>query len=158
VRRIAAAQTALFLLALGCGDRGDPPPAPIPDPLVTARELLALHDLLGRQPEDRSDEIKQGEVDRQTLAALVSDYHGRDPFVTDLYVGFVVGALARYQDTLVATAGSGRATVVAGRARIAMKLEGSKWRVVLEESVPREIKDRAAAEQRRFEEAKARAQ
>ena len=69
----------------------------------------------------------------------------------------MVGALARFQDKLVATAGGGRATVIAGRARIALRLAGESWQIVLEESVPQEIKDRAAIEKRRFDEARARA-
>lgn len=147
----------LSLLVLACGEDPRPDPADVPDPLATARELLALHDVLGRQPEDRPDETRAAAIDRQALARLIADLEGRDPFVTDLYVGFVVGALARFQDKLVATAGGGRATVIAGRARIAMRLAGESWQIVLEESVPQEIKDRAAAEKRRFDEARARA-
>jgi hypothetical protein len=145
---------ACLSLAWGCAEEPDPEAVAVPDPLQTARDLLALHDVLGRQPEERPDRAKQEPVDRRALAALISDLDGRDPFVTDLYVGFVVGALARYQKKLVATASAGRATVVAGRARVAMRLEGERWKVVLEESVPAEIKERAAAEKRRFEEAR----
>lgn len=151
------AWVAFLALAWACGEEPEPESEEVPDPLQSARELLALHDVLGRQPEDRPDEFKAQAIDRQALARLIADLGGRDPFVTDLYVGFVVGALARFQDKLVATAGAGRATVIAGRARIAMRLEGQTWRIVLEESVPQEIKDRAAAEKRRFDEAKARA-
>jgi len=156
VRPPAAAGVCLAIVAVLLGCSAEPAPEQVPDPLVTARELLALHDVLGRAPEDRPDESKEREVDRQALTALIADPGGRDPFVTDLYVGFVVGALARYQDKLVATASAGRATVVAGRARIAMRLEGARWKIVLEESVPDEIKERAAAEKRRYDEAKTR--
>jgi len=145
-----------LLFVWGCGDDKKKEPVEVPDPLETARDLLALHDVLGKRPDERPDEAKAQDVDRQALAALIDDLEGRDPFITDLYVGFVVGALARYQDKLVATANAGRATVVAGRARIAMKLEGEGWKIVLEESVPAEIVERAAAEKRRFDEAKAR--
>lgn len=155
-RVVVGACFTLLAVVTACGQEAAPDPAQVPDPLKTARELLSLHDVLGKQPEDRPDQSKEQQVDPQALAAVIADLDGRDPFITDLYVGFVVGALSRYQDKLVATASAGRATVVAGRARIAMKLDDRTWKIVLEESVPQEIVERAAAEKRRFDEAKAR--
>jgi hypothetical protein len=156
VRSAVAALLLAICCCCACGDQSQTEVSATPDPLETARELLALHDLKGARPGDRTAEVKDKQVDRAAVAALVADFEGRDPFVTDLYVGFVVGALAQFQDRLIATARTGRATVVAGRARIAMKLDSGKWRIVLEESVPDEIKQRAAAEKQRFDEAQAR--
>lgn len=143
--------TVLVVLALACGEEGQKSPPDVPDPLIAARELLALHDLLGRQPDERTAESQEQEIDRAALTRLVADLEHREPFISDLYVGFVVGALARFQDRLVATVIGSRATIVAGRARIVLQLDNGKWKFVLEESVPAEIKERATAEKRRYE-------
>jgi hypothetical protein len=158
IRRAAALAAILCQVVTACGDEAAPSPAAatVPDPLAAARALLVLHDTLGRQPDERSDESKAREIDRPALAALVADLEDRDPFVSDLYVGFVVGALAQFQDRLVATVSGDHATIIAGRARIALRLDGGRWRFVLDESVPREIKERAAEEKRRYDEARAR--
>ena len=128
----------------------------VPDPREAAEALLRLHGLAGRQPEDRSDEEKDTEVDRDALAALVKDMDAHDPFIADIYTGFVVGALARNQETLTAVVNGERGTIIAGKARVVLALEDGKWRFVLGDSVPPEIVERAREEKQKFEEAKAR--
>ena len=141
------------LLALSaCGD--DRPPEPQgPDPLDAVREILRLHDLEGRQPEERSPQAREREVDRAALSRLVADLDARDPFLSDLYVGFVVGALARHQTRLFVSRMGNRAEVSAGDARIVLVLDGGRWKILLGDSVPDEIERRAAQEKRRYEEA-----
>jgi len=126
-------------------------------PLATARALLALHDLQGRQPEERTKESVEKEVDREALAGLVEDLEGRDGFITDVYLGFVLGSLARNQTRLSAAREGTRAVIRAGKAAVVLDLAGGRWKVDLEASVPEEIKRRAIEEKKSYEEAKANA-
>jgi len=145
-----------LVLAGACSSE---PPAPsVGDPRDTALALLALHDLEGQQPEERSDESKRSEVHREALAELIGDLDSTDRFTADLYVGFIVGALARHQTRLFVSRQGSRAVVSAGKARIALRLDGAKWRIVLAESVPDEIKRRAVEAKQAYEAAKARGQ
>lgn len=148
-------------LVAALGACAEPPAgAPVaagPDPLATAQGLLELHGLSGRQPEERPEDLRDAPVPRERLARFAADLDARDPFLTDLYVGFVVGALARHQGRLFIERQGNRAVISAGDARIALVLAPSGWQVVLEESVPDEIKRRAAEEHQRYIDAKARA-
>jgi hypothetical protein len=150
--------TGFALLSCCTGPTGgkDDPGEKGPDPLETARGLLALHGLSGRQPEERPEAQRDAPVPREQLARFVADLETRDPFLTDLYVGFVVGALARHQGRLFVERQGSRAVTSAGDARVVLTLTPAGWKVVLEESVPDEIKRRAAEEHARFLEAKAR--
>ncbi|MCP4675721.1 MAG: hypothetical protein GY854_09490 [Deltaproteobacteria bacterium] len=125
-----------------------------PDPLATVRELLRLHDLVGRQPEERSDETKKKEVDRGTLGTLIADLDAEGKFISDVYVGFVVGALARNQGRLFVSRKGERAWVTAGTVKVVLKLKGGIWKIVLSETVPAEIKKRAALSKAQFDQAK----
>jgi hypothetical protein len=127
------------------------------DPAGTASALLSLHDLAGRQPEERPKEILDREVDRAALRALVADLDEHDKFISDIYLGFVVGALARNQRGLFVTTRGDDAAIEAGKATIRLKLVGSSWKIILDASVPDEIKERAAAQKKSYEEARARA-
>lgn len=147
----------LFALqGMGCNQRT---PDKVPDrgvqPLKAVERLLSLHDLNGRQPEERSAESRNREVDRGKLEALVSDLNKHDPFTSNLYVGFIVGALARYQTRLMVTQSGDRAEIMAGKARVVMRRADNEWRFVLDESIPEVIQQRAAEEKRRFESARA---
>ncbi|MCP4599707.1 MAG: hypothetical protein GY847_04070 [Proteobacteria bacterium] len=145
----------VFLLAAACSNGSKPTPySSGPDPLATVRELLRLHDLLGKQPEDRSEETRNKEVERGALSPLFLDLDAQEPFLTNLYVGFVVGVLARNQGRLYISRRGHRVEVTAGNARIVLKLESDRFRIVLKESIPEAIKKRAAKEKARFEEAK----
>ncbi len=124
-------------------------------PLQAVERLLSLHDLNGRQPEERSAKSRNREVDRGRLEALVSDLNNHDSFTSNLYVGFIVGALARYQTRLMVTQKGDHAEVMAGKVRVVMRRSDNKWRFVLSESIPEVIKQRAAEEKKRFESAKA---
>jgi hypothetical protein len=128
-----------------------------PEPMDALLGLLDLHGVLGRQPEERPEAQRDAPVPRERLARFVADLDARDPFLTDLYLGFAVGALARHQGRLFVERQGSRAVISAGDARIALVLTPSGWQVVLEESVPGEIKRRAAEEHRRFLDAQARA-
>jgi hypothetical protein len=151
----ALAITALLLAACNGEPAGSGAP---PDPRDTARALLALHELDGVQPAQRSDEAKGTDVHRDALAELIADLESTDRFTADLYVGFVVGALARHQTRLFVAREGSRATVSAGKARIAMRLEQGRWRILLAESVPDEIKRRASQAKQEYEAARARGQ
>ena len=84
----------------------------------------------------------------------MSDLNSHDSFTSNLYVGFIVGALARYQTRLMVTQKGDRAEVMAGKVRVVMKRSDNKWRFVLSESIPEVIKRRAAEEKQRYESAK----
>ncbi len=147
------------LLVVGCRTGSEPAAEELesgPDPLGTVRDLLRAHDLLGKQPEQRTEKSKEKEVDRRALGALIVDLSDQERFLADLYVGFVVGALARNQGRLFLSRKGARAEVSAGDAKIVLVLHNGRWKIVLAESVPKEIKKRAAEEKARFDDAKKR--
>lgn len=146
-----AAGIAVGLAACGKGD------AKAGEPVDSVHRLLALHDLEGKALQDRSEESRDKEVERSALEALVLDLGDHDPFIADIYLGFVLGALAQNQDKLFVEKSGSEATVHAGRARVSMRLVDGGWKIVLAGSVPDEIKERAAVEKENFDEAKARA-
>jgi hypothetical protein len=124
-------------------------------PRAAAERLLALHGLLGRQPEALTQAEKDAPVDRKAVAGLVDDVGAFDQFTSDLYVGFVVGALAKHQGRWTTAMDGAQAIIAAGGARILFVRKDGAWRVSLAASVPDEIKKRAAEEKRRYEAAKA---
>jgi len=148
---------AILAAVSSCAEPAGSDPGPQgPDPLEAVRGLLTLHGLAGRQPEERPEAQREAPVRREDLTRFVADLDARDPFLTDLYVGFVVGALARHQGRLFVERQGSRAVISAGDARLALAMTPAGWKVVLEESVPDEIKRRAAEEHQRFLDAKAR--
>jgi len=151
--RAAAVGAAVLLLAAGAACRG--PDDEAQGPRVAAERLLALHGLLGRQPEDLTQEERDAPVDRAAIAALVDDVAAYDEFTGDLYVGFVVGALARQQGRWTTLVDGARAQIAAGSARVFLVRAGGAWKVSLAASVPDEIKRKAAGEKLRYEAAKA---
>ena len=138
-------------LLISCANERQKAPGPgSPDPLLTVETLLELHNLRGKQPEERSVEILRKQVAREDLEKLIVDFKKHDPFIGNLYVGFVVGALSRYQTRLHLTVKGKRAAVRAGKVQVVMRLVGDVWLVVLEDSVPFEIKARAREEKLRL--------
>jgi len=127
------------------------------EPVVAVHKLLALHDLEGKTPRERTEESRDREVERGTLREFIADMDDHDPFIADIYLGFVLGVLSSNQSKLFVEREGARATVHAGRARVAMRLVDGEWKIVLSESVPDEIKERSAVEKKNFDEAKARA-
>ena len=149
-RRLPAIFSALALVGgFACSDEKASSPGD------TVLKLLDLHNLAGKLPEERTKESSEAEVDRAKLAALIMDLDEHDPFIADIYVGFVLGVLASHQARLFVTVEGSRAEVAAGRALVKMRLVDGNWKIVLGESVPREIKKRAFVEKRNYEEAKA---
>ena len=150
----AAILVAPLLALAGC--RGE---APREDGAAQARaaaeKLLAVHHLLGRQPESLTQEEKDTPVDPKALDALVADRGAFDPFIGDLYVGFVVGALARHQGRWVTTLEGGAAVIQAGDVRVRLVERDGAWKIDLAVSVPDVIKKRAADEKKSYEAAKA---
>ena len=126
-----------------------------PSPGDTVLKLLDLHNLAGKLPGERTKENREVEVDRAKLAALIVDLDDHDPFIADIYVGFVLGVLASHQARLFVPVEGSRAEVAAGRASVKMRLVDGNWKIVLGESVPLEIKERAIVEKKNYEEAKA---
>jgi len=94
-------------------------------------------------------------VPRAELRLLFTDLDKLDPFIGDLYVGFVVGALARYQSRLFEVRTGKTASFKAGQAVIVLEQGEGGWRISLDRSVPAPLKERAAAEKIRYENAKA---
>jgi hypothetical protein len=127
------------------------------NPGDTVLKLLDLHNLAGRQLEERTKESSGAEVDRAKLAALIVDLDEHDPFIADIYLGFVLGVLASNQARLFITVEGSGAKVAAGKAVVKMRLVDGNWKIVLGESVPQVIKERAFLEKKNYEEAKARA-
>jgi hypothetical protein len=120
--------------------------------METVKALLELHGLYGRMPDERTDADKKRGVDEQALKVLIADYDTEDPFITNLYVGFVVGALARHQHKLPMTRTGNRAVFHAGKVAVVMAFRDGSWRIVLGPSIPEEIKRRARIEKRRVAE------
>jgi len=154
-RAFAIAAAFLAIAATGaCRDRADDG-AGAAGPRATAERLLELHGLLGRQPEELTPEQKGATVDRAAVAGLVADLGAYDEFTGDLYVGFVVGALAEQQGRWTTAMDGARALIAAGNARILFVRRNGAWKVDLAASVPDVIKERAAEEKIRYEAAKA---
>jgi hypothetical protein len=156
IARIPAIAAALFAIAAAgaCRDRADDG-AGTAGPRAAAERLLALHGLLGRQPGELTQEERDAPVDREAIEGLVADVGAYDGFTGDLYVGFVVGALARQQGRWTTAMDGARALVAAGEARILFVRRDGAWKVDLGASVPDVVKRRAADEKRRYEAAKA---
>ncbi|MCK9462332.1 MAG: hypothetical protein M0R80_22125 [Proteobacteria bacterium] len=152
-RNAAVVAAFVALAAAGACQRGGEEGAA--GPRAAAEDLLALHGLLGRQPESFTEEERSAPVDRGAVAQLVSDLGAYDEFTGDLYVGFVVGALATQQGRWTTSMDGDRAVVAAGQARIAFVRRGGAWKVELAASVPEPIRKRAAEEKLRYEAAKA---
>lgn len=133
-----------------CERTPTPMEAASPDPLTTVRELLRLHDLLGKQPEDRPSASRNRLVDWADLKLWIDDMDGHEPFLGNLYVGFVVGALARNQGRLFVTGTRNRVQVAAGRARVVLRLKGGRYKIVLAETIPKGIVERANLEMARM--------
>jgi hypothetical protein len=135
-RLACAGLAAVSLLASpACRDRGAEegasPPAAKSEGVsrseavtAVAERLLAAHHLLGRQPEELTKEEKDTPVDQKVIEALVADLGAYDPFIRDLYVGFVVGALARHQGRWITSIDGDRATIAAGDVRVAFVRKG----------------------------------
>ena len=70
-----------------------------PSPGDTVLKLLDLHNLAGKLPGERTKENREVEVDRAKLAALIVDLDEHDPFIADIYVGFVLGVF-RFSDMI----------------------------------------------------------
>ncbi|MDJ0762571.1 MAG: hypothetical protein QNJ97_06235 [Myxococcota bacterium] len=134
--------SAMFFLS--CCDRSADKKTSGPSPLATLRELMRLHDLEGRQPEDRPAATRKKQVDQKALAALFLDFERQDGFLADLYVGFIVGAVARHQAHLKVRTIGNRADVTAGNVRVRLRWSGERWQIAIAESIPDEIKQRAA--------------
>ncbi len=140
---------ALCLIVLSCGDN-----SPKSSPKESVSKLLELHGLKGRLPEDRTEDEKNRAVDKKALEPLIADLDANDPFITDLYVGFVVSVLARSQDNLVVSTKDDQATVKAGTLRVKMVLVENRWKILLEETIPEKIKAKAREEKARVEKKK----
>ena len=144
------ALTMLFAVT-GCAGSGEDT-APAPSPEEPLRQLLALHGLLGRSLDERPEAFKKAAINRAALEKWVLDYSEEDPFLADLYVGFVVGATAANQHSMETTVHGARAEVKVGRARIVLHLSKGLWRISLGESVPEAVKARAKMEKLRVAE------
>lgn len=136
--------TALSLLLAACvGRERDVPEAA---PMETVDKLLTLHGVQGKLPEDRSAEARRRAVDQAALETLFVDFDEHDPFLANLYVGFVVGVLSRHQQALIMTRKGHRAVLHAGKVGVVMTLVDRQWRIDLGRTVPEVIKKRARAE------------
>jgi hypothetical protein len=139
----------ITVLSVACVDAKQTSDPTNPDPTITVNELLWLHGLLGKQQEDRSHQTKSIEVDMASLETLFVNLEKHDPFLRDVYVGFVVGALARYQGKLFVSKHENEADVRAGNLTVRMKLENDRYKIDLEKTIPAAIKQRAAEEKSR---------
>lgn len=170
--KLASFRTGLALaaFALACGEGTSPAeqsPAARPspgaaralarepqaEPLDAVRRLLALYDLAAKGPAERGAAEKNKAVDRNEVLALVADAPAHDPFLVDLYTGFLAGVLSSSRNGLVVTRRGDTAEVAAGRLRVVLRLDGATWKIALAESVPDEIKARALMAKESFERA-----
>ncbi len=144
-----------FWLIAACGENDSALASP--DPRDVAKTILELHDLLGRQPEDRSEASREKEIPPAELEKLIVDYSSHDRFISDIYVGFTVGVLSRNQTRLFPLKKGKRAELAAGKATVHLDLIDGRWLINLGRTVPSQIKERAALEKKKFDDAKARA-
>jgi len=147
-----ASVSIVLSFALGCVTKENPAPHdPGPNPLHTLNKLLEHHDLLGKQPEERSERSKNNPVRRKDLEQLILDLDKFDDFLSNLYVGFIAGAVSRHQTRLYVSKIGNKAIVTAGSARIVLRLAEGAYRISLEESIPPEIAKRALSERAKIE-------
>jgi hypothetical protein len=146
--RIIPAMTMLALVCAWTGCASSSKEA-TPEPLDSVKQILRLHGLEGRSLGNRSEAARHAAVDREKLSLLFLDYTKEDPFLANLYVGFITGVLAGNQHVLQVTQRGSRAKVLAGNLSISMHLKDGAWRVSLAESVPAAVKARAKMEKLR---------
>ncbi len=115
----------------------------VSEPLFTVEQILKLHGMHGRSAEQRPQDVRNSPIDREKLASLFIGYEKEDPFLADLYVGFVAGALAASQKNLEVFETGKKAEIKAGRLTVHMYLKNGTWKVSLAETVPNEIKIKA---------------
>lgn len=147
-RLVRISTIAGLVACFGCSEQDAIEPR---TPLSTVKDLLSLHGMLGRQSHERDAKARDNPIAAERLTDLFTDYGTRERFIDDLYVGFVVGALSKFQDELVVTNNGAQTIVAAGRVRIVLKVSERGYRIDLGASVPGEIKTRAATEYRRFQ-------
>ncbi|MBN2718971.1 MAG: hypothetical protein JXX14_24200 [Deltaproteobacteria bacterium] len=147
-----AAIALVFCIVIGLTACNQKPPM---TPAETALRLLALHGLLGKTPKERTEKDKNTLVDRDELASFFVDLDKYDQFTGELFTGVILGALAANQSKLQETRRKTTAEVSAGSATIYFELVDNIWKISLEKTIPREMKDRAKAEKQRYEAAKA---
>ncbi|MBN2804011.1 MAG: hypothetical protein JXR91_13035 [Deltaproteobacteria bacterium] len=123
-------------------------------PVKVSEKLLVLHDLLGKTPKERSKEAKNSEVDRDELENFFVDLDRFDKFTADIYVGIIVSALAQKQKELQEKISGKEALVRVGEGTIYFKLVQNRWKIDLEKTVPKKMKERAKIEKDRYESAK----
>lgn len=121
------------------------------EPLAVVRKLLEHHGLLGKKPEDRTLRQRETPVSRSLIEPLFADLGNDDAFLEEVYIGFVVGALTRNQDNLAVEVKGNRARILAGSAAVVLVQNEGRFRIVLAESVPEEVKIRAKREKERLE-------
>ncbi len=123
-------------------------------PKETAFKLLALHDLLGKKPGQRSKNAKNNEVDRDKLQLFFVDLDKYDKFTGDIYVGIVVGALAQKQRELKEQISGDSAKIRAGAGVIYLKKHDGRWKINLDKTIPVKMKKNARLEKERYDAAK----
>lgn len=147
-----ASVSIVLSFALGCAPGENTAPRDHgPNPIHTLNKLLEHHDLLGKQPEERSERAKNKPVHRKELEPLVLDLDKFDDFLSNLYVGFIAGVVARHQTRLYVSKVGNKAIVTAGKARIVLQLVDDAYRISLEESIPSEIAKKALLERAKIE-------
>jgi hypothetical protein len=138
----------IIVSALSCSSE------PAASPRQVAEKLLALHGLLGKQPEQRSKAAKNSEVDRDELDKYFIDLEKYDKFTGDIYVGVIVGGLAREQGGLREKITGRKAVIKAGEGIIYFELTGKNWKINLDKTIPDPIKERAKQEKQRYDAAR----
>lgn len=136
----------MFLVATIGACSQNPPPRP----QDTVRELLELHGLWGKLPQERDEAERRRPPDALRLAPLFTDLEKETPFLANLYVGFLAGALSRHQDQLIYLAEGDTVEVRAGDVRIFMHRLGDRYRIALGKSIPPLVRQRAEAEWERL--------
>jgi len=126
-----------------------------PDPILTVQLLLDLYNLKGKKPDDRTEHQKKKDIDKAALAKLILDTDAEDEFITDIYIGFILGSLAQNQERLFVTRQGKTAKIAAGRTKVILNLKNNAWKINLAASVPPEFKQKAFAEKIRYKNAKA---
>lgn len=142
----------LLILLLSIAACNNTPPM---TPAETSIQLLSMHGLLGRSPGERSQSAKETLVSKQDLNEIFLDLDHYDKFTGELYTGVVIGALARHQSRLLESKNKTTASITAGHALIHFDLVDNTWKINLDKTIPKEMKQKARAEKKRYEAAKA---